>query len=70
MKTKQHKTNIATAKLSPDPDLRLQVERRAYEIWEAGGGGHGEDIAHWLQAETEVLEQRRQNHGGRSPASA
>ena len=58
MKTKQHKTNNATAKLSPDPDLRLEIERRAYEIWEANGNRHGDDVAHWLQAETEVLELR------------
>jgi hypothetical protein len=45
---------IATAKSSPDPELHLQIERRAYEIWMAGGGHHGEDIAHWLQAESEV----------------
>jgi Protein of unknown function (DUF2934) len=70
MKTKQQKTIIATAKSSPDPDLQLQIERRAYEIWEAGGARHGEDIKHWLQAETEVREQRRQIHAGQSRASA
>jgi hypothetical protein len=70
MKTKQHKTNIANAKSSPDPDLRLQIEQRAYEIWEAGGSRHGEDIMHWLQAETEVLERRHQTQAGRPSASA
>ena len=70
MKTKQNKTVIATAKSSADPDLRLQIEQRAYEIWEAGGSRHGEDITHWLQAETEVLEQQRQTDAGGSPASA
>ena len=69
MKTKQHKTNAA-AKSSPHLDLRQQIERRAYEIWEAGGSRHGEDIMHWLRAETEVREQRRQAHAGQSPASA
>jgi hypothetical protein len=59
MKTKQHKTIIATAKSSLDPNLRLQIERRAHEIWMAGGSRHGEDITHWLQAENEVLEQQR-----------
>jgi Protein of unknown function (DUF2934) len=70
MKTKQYKANIATAKPSPDPDLRLHIERRAYEIWEAGGSRHGDDVAHWLQAETEIHEQRCQTRAGRSPASA
>lgn len=50
MKTKQSKTNIATAKSSPDPDLRLQIERRAYEFREAAGRLQGEDIAYWLQS--------------------
>lgn len=58
MKAKQHKTNLATAKSSPDPNLRLQIERRAYEIWMDSGNRHSEDIAHWLQAENEVLAQQ------------
>lgn len=69
MKNKQRKTDNATAKSSPDQVLRLQIERRAYEIWEAGGSRHGEDIEHWLQAETEVLKQQGQNGAGRSPAT-
>ena len=70
MKRKQHKINIATSKSTPDPDLRLQIEQRAYEIWEAGGSRHGADLAHWLRAESEVLEQRRRTQTGRSSASA
>ena len=65
MKTKQLKTSIATAKSSPDPDLRPQIEQRAYEIWEAGGSRHGEDMANWLQAESEVLEQQQHARLGR-----
>lgn len=68
MKTKRHKTSGATAKLAPDTDLGLQIERRAYEIWTAGGGQNGEDVAHWLQAETEVLEQQRQARLGQPSA--
>ena len=65
MKPKKNKINIATAKLTCDPDSRLQIEKRAYEIWEAGGSRHGADIAHWLQAETELLEQRHPTVVGR-----
>jgi Protein of unknown function (DUF2934) len=35
--------------------LREQIETRAYQIWIAGGRGHGSDLQHWLQAETEIL---------------
>jgi hypothetical protein len=59
MKTKQPKTNNETAKSSPGPDLHEKIEKRAYEIWLAGGGRHGDDRSHWFQAETEVLATRR-----------
>ncbi|HLH55242.1 MAG TPA: DUF2934 domain-containing protein [Verrucomicrobiae bacterium] len=35
--------------------VRKQIETRAYEIWGASGGAHGDDVKHWLQAENEVL---------------
>jgi hypothetical protein len=59
MKTKQHKTNNDTSKSSPNSDLHGQIEKRAYEIWLADGGHHGDDRSHWFQAETEVLTARR-----------
>ena len=31
-----------------------EVNRRAYELWEAAGGQHGDDLRHWLEAEREV----------------
>jgi Protein of unknown function (DUF2934) len=70
MKTKQHKIHTATVKSLLDPNLRTQIEQRAYEIWEANGGRHGEDITHWLLAETEVLKQRRPISAGRFSANA
>jgi hypothetical protein len=39
--------------------LRDQIEIRAYQIWIAGGGGHGRDVENWLQAETEILNGRK-----------
>lgn len=33
---------------------REDVERRAYELYEKRGGGHGHDWEDWLQAEREV----------------
>jgi hypothetical protein len=61
MKTKQHKTDSGTAKSSPDLDLHVQIEKRAYEIWLADGSRHGDDVSHWVQAETEVFASRRQS---------
>jgi hypothetical protein len=37
-----------------------EVNRRAYELWEAAGSQHGDDLRHWLEAEREV-KARRQN---------
>jgi Protein of unknown function (DUF2934) len=34
-----------------------QIERRAHELWWAGGCRHGTALTDWLQAESEVLEQ-------------
>jgi hypothetical protein len=31
-----------------------EVNRRAYELWEAAGGRHGDDLSHWLEANREV----------------
>jgi len=49
------KTNRAPA--SPEsPDLRAEIEKRAYTIWLNDGGGHGRDLDHWLRAESELAE--------------
>jgi len=38
------------------PDLRSEIEKRAYEIWLNEGGGHGSDLDHWLEAERELTD--------------
>lgn len=48
--------------LPDDVALRERVEKRAYHIWLASGGGHGEHLRHWLQAEGEVLKALHQEH--------
>ncbi len=40
---------------TPDPRLCEQIEKRAYELWLAGGSCHGNNLDDWLQAEREVL---------------
>ncbi|HET8538907.1 MAG TPA: DUF2934 domain-containing protein [Anaeromyxobacter sp.] len=46
---------------APDRDApsRDAVARRAYEIWAEGGCAHGDDQAHWFQAERELRSRRR-----------
>lgn len=36
------------------PVCEQEVSRRAYELWEASGCQHGNDMAHWLAAENEI----------------
>ncbi len=60
MKSKTQ-TEIDTATvLTAEGHLRLQeqIERRANELWRAGGYRDGASLSDWLQAEREVLEQR------------
>jgi hypothetical protein len=39
----------------PSPD---EIARRAYEIYESRGGGHGRHFEDWLQAERELRERK------------
>jgi hypothetical protein len=40
----------------PDGSLKLheKIRQRAYELYEKRGGKHGQDLADWLKAETEL----------------
>ena len=55
MKSKPYKNSNGLAKSSPALVLREQIEKRAHEIWLMAGRCHGDDLSHWLQAESEVL---------------
>jgi len=55
MKYKPSKNNNCTAKSSPEVVLRGHIEKRAHEIWLMAGRCHGDDLSHWLRAESEVL---------------
>jgi HSP20 family molecular chaperone IbpA len=35
--------------------LKEKIERRAYELFESGKNADGDDLRHWLQAESEIL---------------
>ena len=49
-----------------DVALRERIEKRAYHLWAMSGGGHGEHLNHWLQAEIEVLKAIKQEQEERS----
>jgi hypothetical protein len=46
---------------TPELDLRDQrherIAARAFELYQARGGEHGQDLADWLQAERQVDEE-------------
>jgi hypothetical protein len=48
-------TNQTTGSAS---DLQEQVRRRAYELYEERGKVNGHDLADWLQADSEVRQQK------------
>ena len=43
---------------SPVDDIREQVNRRAFELYEQRGRQDGHDLEDWLQAESELVQQR------------
>lgn len=49
-----------------DPNQHAVIARRAFEIYEQRGGGHGHDWEDWLQAEREVLAALGTSTGGTS----
>jgi hypothetical protein len=51
-----------------DVALRERIEKQAYHLWLTSGGGHGEHLNHWLQAEGEVLQAIKQEQRQRSTA--
>lgn len=39
-------------------EVQEQIRRRAYELYEERGRGDGRDLEDWLQAESEVTQQK------------
>jgi hypothetical protein len=56
MKNGTRKKANSVPKSPESPDLRAEIEKRAYKIWLNEGGSHGSDVDHWLQAERELTE--------------
>ena len=59
MKTGNNKNTKPVITASKNPDLRTQIESRAYALWLADGRRDGNDLSHWLQAERELLSARQ-----------
>lgn len=69
MKESSNSTNNPPVEVAPvEVNLREQIEKRAYHLWLSAGGGHGEHLRHWLQAEGEVLKAIEQERQERSTA--
>jgi hypothetical protein len=58
MKRKSAKTNPTGSEHGAVDrlDLRARIEIRAYHLWLADGGQHGNSLTHWRQAERELAE--------------
>ena len=64
--TSNSNTNQTSQIPTDQATLHARIEQRAYDIWLASGGRHGEDLSHWLQAEREILKTARQDQTGRT----
>ena len=49
---------VTVREASPGLDYE-KIAQRAYEIYVGRGGTHGSDVEDWLQAERELLEDRK-----------
>ena len=67
IKAMKNKTNRKATKPAIQEDqngsLEEQIALRAYELWRQRGSGHGSDLADWLQAQREILEEHQELPG-------
>ena len=55
---REKKQQVLTESVSSPDDLEGKISRRAYQLYEEGGGVNGNDMDNWLKAEREILKQR------------
>jgi hypothetical protein len=55
MKNHPNRKNNKPAEPEAHVASHEQIEIRTYHIWLASGGGHGNDLQYWLQAEKEIM---------------
>lgn len=52
------KPSLVEARISPAGELYADIAKRAYELYERRGWGHGNDLSDWLEAEQEILREK------------
>jgi hypothetical protein len=48
------KKNVSVQTAPNGNELRLKIEKLAYELWQADGSPHGNDLHYWLLAEHDL----------------
>lgn len=48
----------ARSNANPVSNLEEKIRLRAYELYQQRGGEHGRDFDDWLQAESDILQQK------------
>jgi hypothetical protein len=51
-------TSTTPAVMKSTSELQDQIRRRAYELYEQRGSNDGHEVSDWLQAESEVAQQK------------
>ena len=54
--TRRQTSTLAVMKSPSEP--QYQIRRRAYELYEQRGSKDGHEVSDWLQAESEVAQQK------------
>jgi len=54
------KQTASTVAEQVSPELQEQVRSRAYELYEQRGRADGHDLDDWLQAESEIIQNKRE----------
>ncbi len=55
MKNGNRKKTNGASQAADRVDVRAQIEKRAYELWQADDCRDGNDLKHWLKAERELV---------------
>jgi hypothetical protein len=63
MKNANRKKNGNASDSANGVELRLEIEKRAYELWRTDGGPHGNDLHYWLQAERDLTSRHATRSG-------
>jgi hypothetical protein len=51
-------TSTTVAVMQSASELQDQIRRRAYELYQQRGGNDGHELGDWLQAESELAQQK------------